>query len=127
MEVTHLNPPSLHTSPAFSQGVLVSGPTRTIYVGGQNGAGETLREQTLAALANVEAVIRAADPDGSLHDVVSWQVASVAGQDPFEGAAAFGEAWGTEHPPPAITVLMVSDLGPPGALVEITAVAVRPG
>ena len=55
-----------------------------------------------------------------------WQIATVAGQDAREGAAAFAEAWGSEVPPPAITVLVVSDLGPPGALVEITATAVLP-
>ena len=37
MEITHLNPTSLFTNPAFSQGVLVRGAANTLYVGGQNG------------------------------------------------------------------------------------------
>jgi hypothetical protein len=34
--------------------------------------------------------------------------------------------WGTENPPPAITVAIISDLGPEGALVEVEAVAALP-
>ena len=34
--VHHLNPPTLHRNPAYSQAVAVSGGARTIYVGGQN-------------------------------------------------------------------------------------------
>jgi enamine deaminase RidA (YjgF/YER057c/UK114 family) len=39
------------------------------------------------------------------------------------GLAAFGEFWPRDAAPPAITVAKVSDVGPPGALVEIEAVA----
>jgi enamine deaminase RidA (YjgF/YER057c/UK114 family) len=34
--ITHHNPAGLPRNPAFSQAVSVEGPTRTIYVGGQN-------------------------------------------------------------------------------------------
>ncbi len=34
--ITHINPPELHTSPAFSQGTIAEAG-RTLYVGGQNG------------------------------------------------------------------------------------------
>jgi enamine deaminase RidA (YjgF/YER057c/UK114 family) len=39
------------------------------------------------------------------------------------GLAAFGEFWPGDAAPPAITVVKVADVGPPGALVEIEAVA----
>lgn len=52
MTVRHINPDGLHRSPAFSQAVVVEQPTKTIYVGGQNGVGAdgkvvgpSLREQ----------------------------------------------------------------------------------
>ncbi len=34
--VSYLNPEGLHRNPAFSQVVVASGRTRTVYVGGQN-------------------------------------------------------------------------------------------
>ena len=34
--VTRLNPEGLHHNPAFSQAIVIEGPVRTIYVGGQN-------------------------------------------------------------------------------------------
>ena len=34
--VTRLNPEKMHRNPAYSQGVVVEGHARTIYVGGQN-------------------------------------------------------------------------------------------
>ena len=54
MNIRHVNPEGLHRSPAFSQAVVVEQPTKTIYVGGQNGVdaegqlvGTTLAEQSL--------------------------------------------------------------------------------
>ncbi|MEU8272220.1 hypothetical protein AB0B89_34345 [Sphaerisporangium sp. NPDC049002] len=37
MSTRHINPEGLHRSPAFSQAVVVEQPTKTIYIGGQNG------------------------------------------------------------------------------------------
>ena len=39
MTIMHLNPPSMHQSPAFSQGTIVPAGSRILYVGGQNGVG----------------------------------------------------------------------------------------
>ena len=36
MPIEHLNPDGLMKNPAFSQAVAVTGPHKTIYVGGQN-------------------------------------------------------------------------------------------
>jgi 2-iminobutanoate/2-iminopropanoate deaminase len=127
MEITHLNPASLFTNPAFSQGVLVSGTHRTLHVGGQNGtdaSGEIvsggLGAQTEQALRNVLAVLAEVGADQS--NVVRLAVYLVAGESVDEGFAASMRVWG-QHPT-AITVLMVAGLGRTDALVELEATAV---
>jgi 2-iminobutanoate/2-iminopropanoate deaminase len=127
MEITHLNPESLFSSPAFSQGVLVRGTHDTLYVGGQNGtdASGAIVEggfvaQTEQALKNVLAVLAAAGADQT--NVVRLAVYLAEGQSVEEGYAASGRVWGPH--PTAITVLTVADLGRPEALVEIEAIAV---
>ncbi len=50
--VEHLNPDGLMRSPAFTQVVIVSGPVRTIYIGGQdsvNADGEIVGNGDIAA------------------------------------------------------------------------------
>lgn len=127
MEITHVNPPSLFTNPAFSQGVLVRGGHDTLYVGGQNGTDASgaiveggLGPQTEQALRNVLAVLAEAGADQS--NVVRLAVYLAAGEDPNEGFAASAKVWG-QHAT-AVTVLNVASLGRPEALVEIEAVAV---
>jgi len=127
MEITHLNPESLFSSPAFSQGVLVRGTHDTLYVGGQNGTDASgaiveggFAAQTEQALKNVLAVLAAAGADQT--NVVRLAVYLAEGQSVEEGYAASGRVWGPH--PTAITVLTVADLGRPEALVEIEAIAV---
>ena len=81
MTVTHINPDSLHRSPAFSQGVIVEPPGRFVFVGGQNGVdgegrvvAEDLPSQTRQALLNVIAVLEAAGATPA--DVVTMSVTS---------------------------------------------------
>jgi enamine deaminase RidA (YjgF/YER057c/UK114 family) len=125
----YLNPESLHSSPAFSQAIAVSGATRTIYIGGQNGVGpdglvvgDTLGEQTRQVLRNVRAILdeAGATPD----DVIQWRIAAVDGHPIEEGFGAFQEEWPAVANPPTITLTVVSALGVPGAVVEIDAIAV---
>jgi enamine deaminase RidA (YjgF/YER057c/UK114 family) len=127
MEITHLNPDSLHKNPAFSQGVLARGVHDTLYVGGQNGTDATgaiveggLGAQTEQALRNVLAVLAEAGADQS--NVVRMAVYVAAGQSVDEGFGASMRVWGPHAT--AITVLFVAALGRPEALVEIEAVAV---
>lgn len=128
MSVRHINPEGLHRSPAFSQAVVVEHPTKTIYIGGQNGVdadgkvvGPTLREQAERAYRNIATIL--ASEGASLANVVHWRIAVVEGQPVADGVAAFQAVWDPADPPPAITVHFVSALGP-GMLVEIDAVAV---
>jgi enamine deaminase RidA (YjgF/YER057c/UK114 family) len=122
---------TLPGNPAFSQAVSVQGPTRTIYVGGQNAveadgtvASQDLAAQTTRALQNLELVL--ADAGARLEDVVSWSILVVAGQPLGEAVAAFQQAWCARGEPPAITVAFVAGLASPRFLVEVNAVAVVP-
>jgi enamine deaminase RidA (YjgF/YER057c/UK114 family) len=128
MPKTHLNPDALPQNPAFSQAVVVEGPVRTVYLGGQNAVtadgsvvGDTLVEQTRQALTNVAAVL--AEAGGRLADVIRLTVAVVEGQPVADGFAAFREVWGDAGEPPALTVYIVSGLANPRFLVEIDAIA----
>jgi enamine deaminase RidA (YjgF/YER057c/UK114 family) len=125
---TRINPESLHRSPFFSQAVRVPAGAATVYVGGQNGVGPDgtvvgpgVGEQTRQAFRNLIACLEAAGAE--LTDVVKWTILVVEGVPLEEGVAVFGEFWPRDAEPPAITVAIVSDLGPPGALVEIEAIA----
>ena len=131
--IEHLNPEGLPRNPAFSQGVAVSGPARTIYVGGQDAVDEEgnivgrgdLGVQARQIFANLQLVLAAAG--AGLEHIVKWNIYVVQGQDLQPGFAAFQEVWGTRpNPPPAITVTFVPSLGHPDFLAEIDAVAVVP-
>ena len=125
--IEHVDPPSLRASPAFSQGTIAPAG-RTLYVGGQNGIdasgamAEGVVAQTAQAIANVVAVLEAAGatPD----DVAKLTVHLADSVDAAEAYQASVAAWG-EHRT-AVTVVFVTRLGPPGALVEIDAVAALP-
>ena len=125
--VTHLNPPGLHTNPAFSQGTIVE-TGRTLYVGGQNGTDAEgaiveggIAAQTAQALRNVLAVL--AEAGAGPQDVARLAIYLAPDADLMEGFAVVGEVWGPH--PAAVTVLRVG-IGRPGALVEIEAVAALP-
>ncbi|MDP9843470.1 RidA family protein [Streptosporangium lutulentum] len=128
MGVRHINPEGLHRSPAFSQAVVVEQPTKTIYIGGQNGVdadgkvvGPTVGEQALQTFRNLATILES--EGASLANIVHWRIAVADGHTFDEGVAAFQQVWNRADPPPAITVHVVSGLGP-GYLVEIDAVAV---
>ena len=125
--IEHVNPESLRANPAFSQGTIAPAG-RTLYVGGQNGIDATgamadgIGAQPAQALANVGAVLEAAGatPD----DVAKLTIHLVDTVDPGEAYLASVAAWGAHRT--AVTVLLVPRLGPPGALVEIDAIAALP-
>jgi len=131
-QVQHLNPPALHTNPAFTQVIVTSGPGRTIYVGGQNavdaagtivGPGDIVA-QTRQIFANLEAALAAAG--AGLEHVVRWTVYVVQGQPIQPAFAVFQEVWGRRANPPTISVLIVAGLANPAFLAEIDAIAVLP-
>ncbi|WP_127792358.1 RidA family protein [Agromyces sp. LHK192] len=129
MDIEHVNPPELHTNPAFSQGVLVRGDHDVLYVGGQNGTDASgdivaggIGPQTEQAMRNVLAVLAAAGADQS--NVVRLAILLVEGQSFQEGFEAAMPVWG-QHAT-AITGAQVAALARPDALVEVEAVAAIP-
>lgn len=128
--ITHVNPESLHHSPAFTQAVRVPAGHDLVFVGGQNGVGPDgvvvgpgIAEQTARAMANLRTCLEAAGAEPA--HVVKWTIIVKDGASIEEGYAAFQD-WPRDVPPPAITVAVVAALGPPGAVVEIEAVAAVP-
>lgn len=125
-EPTPVDPPQLHRSPAFAQGMIApAGPT--LYVGGQNGRDasgallEGFAAQTEQAMRNLLAVLAEAGTDPE--HVVKLTIYLAAGEDPQAGYQAAFSVWGDRRT--AITVLAVTP-ATPGVLVEIDAVATVP-
>ena len=131
-QVQYINPPSLHHNPAFTNVVTVTGPVRTVYVGGQNAVDTTgaivgkgdFKAQSEQALKNIQAALAAggAQPE----HVVKWNMYIVQGQSLQEGFAAFQRVWGNRPNPPAISAAFVAGLAHPDFLVEIDVIAVVP-
>lgn len=126
MKITHINPDGLYKSPVFSQAVMAEGG-KTLYIGGQNGilsdgtmAGNSLTSQTEQALKNILEILKTVG--ASQKNVVKQTIYVVKGQDVREGFAAVQKVWGNF--PTAITFAFVENLGVPGALIEIEAIAV---
>lgn len=131
-EVRYINPDTRPANPAFTNVVAVTGPVRTVYIGGQdavNASGEIvgkgdIRQQVRQVFVNLEGALQAAG--AGLEHVVKWNVYVVEGQ-PFEaGYEVFREVWGDRPNPPAITAMHVPGLGHPDFLVEMDAIAVVP-
>ncbi|MBW8880998.1 MAG: RidA family protein [Asticcacaulis sp.] len=125
MKIEAINPETMRNSPAFSQGMRVSGAGALLFIGGQNGVTATgeipegLTAQTEQALHNVATVLETAG--GQKSDVVKMTIFLVQGVDANEGYAASARAWGPY--PTAISVVFVAALGNPKFLVEIEAIA----
>ena len=131
-EVQYINPDGLHKNPAFTQVVTVTGPVKTVYIGGQDavdasgaivGKGD-LRAQTEQILKNIQEALSAAGAQPE--HVIKWNIYVVQGQSVQEGYAAFQNVWGNLPNPPIITVVFVAGLGHPDFLAEIDAIAVVP-
>jgi enamine deaminase RidA (YjgF/YER057c/UK114 family) len=127
-----LSPDGLVQSPAFSNVAVVSGPVRTIYVGGQDaitadgevvGRGD-LGAQTTQILRNVETALAAAG--ARIEHLVKLNILVVEGQDVRAGFGAWQAIWGDRPNPPLVTVAFVRALGHPDWLAEIDAIAVVP-
>ena len=130
--VQYINPDSLHKHPAFTNVVVVSGPVKTVYVGGQNavdvsgniiGKGD-FAAQTEQVFKNLEAALDAGG--AKLEHVIKWSIFVVEGNSPQVAFEVFRRVWGARSNPPAITVAFVSGLANPDFLLELEAIAVVP-
>ena len=130
--VEHLNPEGLPQNPAFTNVVVVTGPVRTIYIGGQDAVDATgqivgvgdIGAQTAQVFANMQTALEAAG--AGLEHVVKWNILIVEGQPLEPGFAEFQRVWGERANPPVITAAFVSALANPEFLVEMDAIAVVP-
>jgi enamine deaminase RidA (YjgF/YER057c/UK114 family) len=103
---------------------VVATPGRTVYLGGQIGAGKTIIEQFDAAAANLVAALRAAG--GEPDDLVSLVVYATDLDEYRASLSGLGEVWrrhfGRRYP--AMALVGVSALLDPVARVELMGVAV---
>ena len=133
--VQHMNPEGLPKNPAWTNVVTVSGPVKTIYVGGQNAVGPSgqivgkvgkgdIAAQTEQVFRNLETALGAAG--ARLEHVIKWNLYVLAGQPLQPGFEVFRRVWGQRANPPVITAAMVASLAHPDFLLELDAVAVVP-
>ena len=105
---------------------VVAAPGRTVYLGGQIGAGETVVEQFDVAAASLVAALRAAG--GEPDDLVSLVVYATDLGEYRASLSDLGEVWrhhfGRRYP--AMALVGVSALLDPMARVELMGVAVVP-
>jgi enamine deaminase RidA (YjgF/YER057c/UK114 family) len=120
-----VNPPELAKPIGYAHAV-VAAPGRTVYLGGQTGAGETLATQFDAAAANLVAALRAAG--GGPDDLVSLVIYATDVGEYRAALPELGEVWrrrfGRRYP--AMALIGASALIDPEARIELMGVAVVP-
>jgi enamine deaminase RidA (YjgF/YER057c/UK114 family) len=131
-EVQYINPDALNKNPAFTNVIVVTGPVKTVYVGGQDavdasgaiiGKGD-LKAQTEQVLKNIQTALAAGG--AQLEHIIKWNLYVVQGQPLRAGFEVFQRFWGNRPNPPAITGVFVAGLAHPDFLVEMDAIAVVP-
>ncbi len=130
--VEYLNPEGLHANPAFTNVIVVAGPARTVYVGGQDAVDATgtiigkgdIKAQTEQVIRNLEIALAAGG--ATLEHVVSWHVYIVHGYDIRPAFEVAQRVWGNRPHPPTITGVYVAGLANPDFLLELEAIAVVP-
>ncbi len=131
-QVEYINPDALNKNPAFTNVIVVTGPVKTVYVGGQDavdasgniiGKGD-LQAQTEQVFKNIQAALAAGG--AQIEHVIKWNLYVVQGQSLQDGFAAFQQFWGRRANPPAITAAFVAGLAHPDFLLEMDAIAVVP-
>ena len=118
-----VNPPELAEPSGYAHAV-VAAPGRTVYLGGQIGAGETLVAQFDAAVTNLLSALRAAG--GEPEDLVSLVVYATDVGEYRAALPELGEVWrrhfGRRYP--AMALIGTSALLDPDARIELMGVAV---
>lgn len=130
IERTAVNPVEWSVTLGFNQGEAVSGHTRTLYCSGQTAMspdGRPLHEgdmagQLVVSLANLEAVLAAADM--SVANLVRLTVYTTDVDLLFQHYGILAARLGAARVAPTTTMLGVTRLAIPGQLVEIEGTAV---
>lgn len=130
MPIEHLNPPTMHSNPAYSQGIIIPANARILVIGGQNavnkqgdvvGKGD-MAAQTTQALDNLITVLEAAG--GTLDDLIRVGIYFHADGDINAGFGAWMKRAGAIKHPPTVTGIKVAGLAHPDFLIEIEATAI---
>ncbi len=129
---TLLRPDGLVHSPAFSHVAVIPSGVATIYVGGQNAVdasgtlvgADDIAGQTAQVMANLKTALAAAG--ASMSDLVSCTILFVDGVDLRAAYGVAASALDADREPPLVTGAMVAGLAVPGALIELSAMAVVP-
>jgi len=123
-----LRPQGLVQSPAFSHVAVIPPNATQILIGGQNGVdgegrvvGDDVVAQVDQTMTNLQTALEAAD--ATMADLVSLTVLLVDGVDLRAGYGAAARRLTSGDRAPLVTAAIVSALGVPGALVEVSAVA----
>jgi enamine deaminase RidA (YjgF/YER057c/UK114 family) len=120
-----VNPPELAEPVGYAHAVAAA-PGRTVYLGGQTGAGETLVAQFDAAAASLVAALRAAG--GEPDHLVSLVIYATDLAEYRASLQELGEVWrrhfGRRYP--AMALVGTPGLLEPEARVELMGVAVVP-
>jgi enamine deaminase RidA (YjgF/YER057c/UK114 family) len=124
-----LRPSGLVESPAFSHVAIVPPGATMVFVGGQNAVDENgelvggadVAEQTRKVMENLTTALAAAG--AGIQDLVSVTVVLVDSVDVQLAYAAAAPSFAAAKTPPLVSALLVTGLGVPGALVEVSAVA----
>jgi len=127
-----LRPDGLVQSPAFSHVAVIPPGSTLVVVGGQNAVdaeGKLVGDDDLAAqvvkvFENLRVALAAAG--AGLEHVVSWSIDAKEGTDAQVAFGAVAPMLAELPAPPTITVRFVSDVGVPGALCELSALAAIP-
>jgi enamine deaminase RidA (YjgF/YER057c/UK114 family) len=128
-DIQLLRPSGLVESPAFSHVAIVPPGATTVLVGGQNAVdhngeligGADAAAQTRKVMENLVTALEAAG--AGTEDLVSVTAVLVEGVDVQAAYAAAAPWFARAETPPLVNGLIVSGLGVPGALVEVSAVA----
>jgi enamine deaminase RidA (YjgF/YER057c/UK114 family) len=128
-EIQMLRPDGLVNSPAFSHVAVVPPGATTVYIGGQNAVdadgalvgGDDVAAQTTRTMENVVTALAAVGL--GMEHVVSVTVVLVEGVDVQTAYGAAAPFLSGATTPPLVSAALVSGLGVPGALVEVSAVA----
>jgi enamine deaminase RidA (YjgF/YER057c/UK114 family) len=128
-----LNPEDLGPTPGFSHGVLAASG-RTLYLAGQVGSDATGAIVTGGMVAQFDVALRRvvvtlAAAGGSPEHVVSMTLSTTAMVEYRAERARIGAAYRAHFGNhfPAMTLVGVTELVDPAAVIEVTAIAVVPG
>lgn len=131
-QVEHINPEGLPKNPAFTQVIAVTGPAKTVYIGGQDAVDSTgaivgkgdIQLQVEQVFKNLQTALIASGAE--LEHIIKWNIYIVQGQPLRPGFEVSQQIWGQRPNPPAISVMFVAGLANPDFLVEMDAIAVIP-